>query len=69
VLQLIQDLHAHGTAVIVVSHNLEHVFHVADRIVVLRGGTIAGQRQRSQTNGQEIVHLITGANALVGGRA
>lgn len=69
VLQLIQDLHAHGTAVIVVSHNLEHVFHVADRIVVLRGGTIAGERKRSETNPQEIVHLITGANAVIGGAA
>jgi ABC-type sugar transport system ATPase subunit len=64
VLQLIQDLHDHGTAVIVVSHNLEHVFHVADRIVVLRGGAIAGERQRSETTGQEIVHLITGANIV-----
>jgi ABC-type sugar transport system ATPase subunit len=67
VLQLIQDLHQHGTAVIVVSHNLEHVFHVADRIVVLRGGAIAGERKRGETDPQEIVHLITGANIVSAG--
>ena len=67
VLQLIRDLHEHGTAVIVVSHNLEHVFHLADRIVVFRGGVVAGVRKRSETDPQEIVHLITGANAVAGG--
>ncbi|MBF6593869.1 MAG: sugar ABC transporter ATP-binding protein [Thermaceae bacterium] len=67
VLKLIGDLREHGTAVCVVSHNLEHVFHLADRIVVLRGGAIAGERKRSETNPQEIVHLITGANVVVGG--
>jgi len=66
VLQLIGDLHQHGTAVIIISHNLEHVFYLADRIVVLRGGMVAGIRQRSETNPQEIVQLITGANVARG---
>lgn len=67
VLQLIRDLHEHGTAVCVISHNLEHVFQVADRIVVLRHGTVAGIRQRAETSPQEIVHLITGAHLVNGG--
>lgn len=64
VLQIIRDLHEHGVAVIMVSHNLEHVFQVSDRIVVLRGGAIAGVRRRDETTSQEIVQLITGANTV-----
>jgi ABC-type sugar transport system ATPase subunit len=62
VLQLIQDLKQHGIAVLVTSHNLEHVFSVADRIVVLRGGRIVGSRRKSETTHSEIVHMIVGAD-------
>ncbi len=65
VLRLIEDLKAHGTAVVVVSHNLQHVFSVADRIVVLRGGRNAGERIKTETTPEEIVRLIVGADRLV----
>jgi ABC-type sugar transport system ATPase subunit len=61
VLRLIEDLKADGTAVVVVSHNLQHVFHVADRIVVMRGGRHAGERDKAETSAEEIVSLIVGA--------
>jgi ABC-type sugar transport system ATPase subunit len=65
VLKLIEDLKAEGTAVVVVSHNLQHVFHVADRIVVLRGGRNAGERLKAETTPEEIVRLIVGADRIV----
>jgi len=61
VLQLIDTLKARGIAVLVVSHNLEHVFSVADRVVVLRGGRIVGSREKAKTTHSEIVHMIVGA--------
>jgi len=61
VLRLIEDLKAHGTAIVIVSHNLQHVFHVADRIVVMRGGKRAGERMKAGTRPEEIVGLIVGA--------
>jgi len=64
VLRLISRLKAQGRAVIVISHNLEHVFSVADRIVVLRRGRLVGDRYKSETNAAEIVHLIVGAERL-----
>jgi ABC-type sugar transport system ATPase subunit len=60
VLRLIEDLKAHGTAIVIVSHNLQHVFHVADRIVVMRGGKKAGERMKAGTRPEEIVGLIVG---------
>lgn len=62
VLRLIEDLKAQGTAVVVVSHNLEHVFAVSDRIVVLRAGRVAGERMRASTTPEEIVRLMVGAD-------
>ncbi len=61
VLKLIEDLQREGAAIVIVSHNLQHVFHVADRIVVLRGGRNAGERIRSETTHAEIVQLIVGS--------
>jgi ABC-type sugar transport system ATPase subunit len=64
VLRLIEDLKANGTAVVVVSHNLQHVFHVADRIVVMRGGKNAGERPKAETTTEEIVAMIVGTRTL-----
>jgi len=50
--------------IIIVSHNLQHVFEIADRIIVLRHGGIAGIRDKSSTNPDEIVGLITGAISI-----
>jgi ABC-type sugar transport system ATPase subunit len=64
VLRLITRLKAQGLAVIVISHNLEHVFSVADTIVVMRRGRVVGVRPRAETNAAEIVRLIVGAEHL-----
>ncbi len=58
---LIADLKDSGLSVVVISHNLEHVFTVADRLVVLRRGRRVGTRMKSETTKEEIVSLITGA--------
>ena len=62
--ELIADIKAQGKTVLIISHNLEHVFSVADRLVVLRHGRRVGIRAREATTREEIVGLITGA--LVG---
>jgi ABC-type sugar transport system ATPase subunit len=51
-------------SIIIVSHNLQHVFEIADRIIVLRHGSIVGIRDKSSTNPEEIVGLITGAISI-----
>lgn len=64
VLELIDKLRARGLSLIVISHNLNHVFSVADRITVLRGGMRVGTHRRAETTGEEIVRLITGAELI-----
>ncbi|WP_182550540.1 ATP-binding cassette domain-containing protein [Phyllobacterium myrsinacearum] len=60
VLSLIHKLKAQGRGVIFVSHNLQDIFAVSDRIVVLRRGVLAGERQISETNHDEVVKLMVG---------
>ena len=64
VLELTEKLRARGLSVIMISHNLHHVFSVADRITVLRGGRRVGMRRRSETTGEEVVRLITGVELI-----
>ena len=61
--QIIEELRARGKSVVLVSHDLEFVFTVADRIQVMRLGRVRGVRRRADTDRSEIVGLITGALA------
>lgn len=61
-LERIQHLRDEGVAVVFISHNLEHVFAVADRIVVLRQGIVRGETDREHLDGDEVVSWITGSS-------
>jgi ABC-type sugar transport system ATPase subunit len=62
VLDLILRMKELGISVVIVVHNLDHVFSVADRIVVMRAGAVAGSFLRAETSREAIVGLITGAS-------
>jgi D-xylose transport system ATP-binding protein len=61
VLELIKRLRERGLGVVVISHNLEDVFEVADRIFVLRLGRPAGIFEASAASREAVVAAITGA--------
>ncbi|NNE43773.1 MAG: sugar ABC transporter ATP-binding protein [Gemmatimonadetes bacterium] len=59
VLALVRRLAEQGRAVVLVTHNLEDLFRVADRITVLRLGRNAGEFDVAATTKQDVVHAIT----------
>jgi ABC-type sugar transport system ATPase subunit len=68
VLDLIGRLKNRGHGVVVISHNLNEVFQVADRIAVLYLGGLAAAGPASDFDTQSVVELMTtGASARVGG--
>jgi ABC-type sugar transport system ATPase subunit len=61
VLDLIGQLRSEGNAVILITHNMEHVVELADRAVVLRQGRKVGELRPTRANQRELVSLIVGA--------
>jgi ABC-type sugar transport system ATPase subunit len=67
VLSLIERLSGRGHAVLLVSHNLNEVFRVADRMAVLYLGRLAAAGPAADFDTQSVVELMTtGASARVG---
>lgn len=64
VLELIKGLKEKGLSVMIISHNLAHVFAVADRVIVLRGGRRVGDREVQLTTGDDVVKLIVGTEVI-----
>jgi ABC-type sugar transport system ATPase subunit len=67
VLRLVKNLAGQGIPVIIISHNMQDVFAVSTRIVVMRRGKKVGERNTKETTVDEIVSLMVGAEALQDG--
>jgi simple sugar transport system ATP-binding protein len=61
VLNLIRLLRDQGVAVVLISHRMPDVFGVADRVVVLRRGSVVADKPVAMTSPEEVTGLITGA--------
>ncbi len=59
VLELVRNMRAEGISVIVISHNLEHVFQLADRIAVMKNGKLVGVVETTSTTRDAVVRMIT----------
>lgn len=57
---IIRTLKETGTTIIFITHKLNEVLEVADRIVVLRRGTVAGTAIPSETTRQELANMMVG---------
>ena len=55
---LIRRLKAQGVTIIYISHRMEEVFELADRVTVLRDGTYVGTRNIAETNDAELVRMM-----------
>jgi ABC-type sugar transport system ATPase subunit len=61
VLRLVRELKQSGLSVVFISHIMEDVLRVADRMVVLKNGRLVGERSAADTSRDDIVHMmITG---------
>jgi ABC-type sugar transport system ATPase subunit len=58
--EFIVDLRSKGVSILYISHKLEEVFELADRVQVMRDGKNVGVRTISETNTSELVTLMVG---------
>lgn len=57
---IVRRLRDQGTAIVFISHRLEEVFDISDRITVLRDGEFVATRRREETNVEEIIRMMVG---------
>lgn len=58
--QALLEVRNQGAAVLLISEDLDELFQLSDRLIVLAGGKIAGQFKPEETSPYEIGHLMTG---------
>ena len=63
---LVREMRDQGLAVLLISHNLNHVFENCDRITVLKTGRLVGTRRVAQTSQDEILRMIVSGVAELG---
>jgi D-xylose transport system ATP-binding protein len=59
-LDMIKKVAASGIGVIIITHIMTQAFQVADRMVVIRQGQVAGDVRTAETSADEVVRMITG---------
>jgi ABC-type uncharacterized transport system ATPase subunit len=59
----VERLRASGLGVLFVSHKLREVAEISDRVVVLRRGTLVGERVTSEVGSRELAALMMGSTA------
>ena len=57
-------LKANGVGMIYVSHRLDEIFRIADRVVVMRDGQLVGDQSVAETTAERLVELIIGRSEL-----
>lgn len=68
-LDMIRQVADQGIGVIIITHIMQQAFQVADRIVVIRQGVVAGDVERSKTSPDAVIEMITGQNLAGAGAA
>ena len=60
---VVHKLKEQGVAVLLISHNFDQVLRLSEHVWVMRGGLAVAERRAAETDGDELVALITGAKA------
>ena len=68
-LETIRQVAKQGVGVIVITHIMQQAFQVADRIVVIRQGVVAGDVATKDTNPEQVIRMITGESLAAAGTA
>ncbi len=58
--RVIEKLRASGVTILYISHKMEEVFRLSDRITILRDGTHVKTLNRTETSPREVTHLMVG---------
>jgi ribose transport system ATP-binding protein len=58
--QVIRDLSSRGISILYISHHLDEIFRIADRVTVMRDGKVVETKPTSELDEEELVNLMVG---------
>ena len=58
--EIIRNLKSQGTSIIYISHRLEEIWNLADRLTILRDGKVRGVLDREEIDPARVVHMMIG---------
>ena len=58
--KLVQRLKEHGVTIIYISHRLDEIFQIADRVTVIKDGQVVGTHEVASIDSNELVHMMVG---------
>ncbi len=64
--QIIETLKRRGLSIIYISHHMEEILRVADRVTVLRDGRVVGTMDRRSASLPEIIRMVVGKELAEG---
>ena len=59
-LDMIKRIAARGVGVVIITHIMAQAFQIADRMVVIRQGKVAGNVERAKTSPDDVIQMMTG---------
>ncbi|MDT4932555.1 MAG: ribose transport system ATP-binding protein, partial [Pseudonocardiales bacterium] len=68
-LEIVERVRSRGTSILYVSHRLDEVFRIADRVTVLRGGKVITTRPTAGLDAQQLAELMVGSDVDAAYRA
>ncbi len=63
--EVIRELRNSGVSVIIITHKLEEVMAISDRVYILRGGEVVGERNTSETSKTDLANLMVGREVVL----
>ena len=64
--RVLRSLRAQGKTILLITHKLDEVMQVADRVTVMRAGRVAGERVVGETSPGDLARLMVGREVVVG---
>jgi ABC-type sugar transport system ATPase subunit len=58
--EVIRDLSSRGISILYISHHLDEIFRIADRVTVMRDGKVVETKPASELDEEELVNLMVG---------
>ena len=63
--QVIRELKDRGVSIIIITHKLEEVMHISERVYILRRGRLAGEKKTAAATKEELANLMVGRDVVL----